>query len=145
MDETRRDDETVSIRGGGSRMGSVDGYPEEGLAHDVAVASFLIDRTEVTNRQFVEFVAATGYVTLAERQPGAKDYPDADPALLVPGSAVFVQRPPEEPSADLTWWRCVPGACWKHPEGPGSSIQDRIVSYQSNRFSRTLGDWWLGP
>jgi formylglycine-generating enzyme required for sulfatase activity len=120
------DDGMVAIPGGTFLMGSNDGYAEERPVREVSVAPFRIDRTEVTNRQFAAFVAATGYITLAERAPDPKDYPDADPALLVPGSAVFVPPTVNESAADLTWWRYIPGACWKHPEGPGSTIEDRM-------------------
>jgi formylglycine-generating enzyme required for sulfatase activity len=91
--------------------------------HEVAVDGFWMDRTEVTNRQFARFVAETAYVTVAERAPDAKDYPDVPGERLVPGSLVFT--PPagrvslENP---LAWWRYVPGANWRHPEGPDSSI-----------------------
>jgi formylglycine-generating enzyme required for sulfatase activity len=120
------DDDMVAIPGGTFLMGSNDGYPEERPAREVTVASFRIDRTEVTNRQFAALVAATGYITLAERAPDPKDYPDADQALLLPGSAVFVPPTVNESAADLTWWRYIPGACWKHPEGPESTIEDRM-------------------
>lgn len=116
-------------------MGSDDGYPEEAPAREVPVVEassplrekgFWIDATEVTNRQFAAFVAATDYITLAERQPKAEDYPDADAAFLVPGSAVFVPPAADGPLAELSWWRYILGACWKHPEGPGSSIDARM-------------------
>src|SRR5581483_259978 len=84
------------------------------------------DRTEVTNAQFARFVQATGYVTVAEQKPDAKEFPDAPPEKLVPFSIVF--KPPEQ-EADLrmhpTWWEMVPGADWRHPEGPGSSIDGK--------------------
>ncbi len=120
----KTDDGMVAISGGTFLMGSNDGYPEERPVREITVAPFRIDRTEVTNRQFTAFVAATGYLTLAERTPDAEDYPGADPALLVPGSAVFTPPASDGPAADGTWWRYIPGACWKHPEGPGSSIAD---------------------
>jgi sulfatase modifying factor 1 len=59
----------VRIPGGTFRMGSDDHYPEEAPAHRVTVADFWIDRTPVTNRQFKEFVKATGHVTFAEFRP----------------------------------------------------------------------------
>jgi formylglycine-generating enzyme required for sulfatase activity len=65
------DDGRVAIPGGTFLMGSNDGYPEERPVREVTVAPFRMDRTEVTNRQFAAFVAATGYITLAERTPGA--------------------------------------------------------------------------
>ena len=104
-------------------MGSDRHYPEEAPAHQVRVDSFAIDTTPVTNRSFGEFVAATGYVTLAEKAPRAEDYPDASPALLVPGGLVFTRPEDGVVASDWSaWWRWVPGACWRHPLGPVSDL-----------------------
>ena len=116
----------VRLPGGTFWMGSADGRPDEQPVHEVKVDGFWIDKTEVSNDQFEKFVQATGYVTVAERQPDPKDFPDADPELLMPGSLVF--SPPTEavPLTDATaWWRYVPGANWRHPEGPDSGIAGR--------------------
>ena len=116
----------VWLDGGRFLMGSDAFYPEERPVHEVEVDGFWIDRHPVTNAQFRRFVKATGYVTLAEQPPEPDDYPDADPALLVPGALVF------QPSAgpvDLrdwrAWWAWVPGASWRSPEGPGSTLHGR--------------------
>ncbi|WP_130513041.1 formylglycine-generating enzyme family protein [Krasilnikovia cinnamomea] len=112
------------VPGGRFTMGSDEHYPEEGPAHPAAVDGFHIERHPVTNDQFAAFVADTGHVTLAERAPDAADYPDADPSLLVPSSAVFT---PPAHRVDLRdayqWWSGVPGADWRHPQGPGSGIE----------------------
>lgn len=113
----------ILIPGGSFRMGSEKFYPEERPSRAVELEPFLLDATPVTNRRFAAFVAATAYVTLAERQPVADDYPDADPALLVPGSAVFL--PPQQrvgTDNHRLWWRYVKGASWQHPYGPDSNI-----------------------
>jgi len=114
------------IPGGTFLMGSDHHYPEEAPAHRVSVDGFWIDQNTVTNRQFARFVARTGYVTVAERSPDPADYPGAKPELLVPASSVF--RPPAV-RVDLgdhyQWWIYVPGADWRHPQGPGSSIKER--------------------
>jgi formylglycine-generating enzyme required for sulfatase activity len=116
----------VWIPGGRFLMGSNDHYPEEGPTHYVTVGGFWIDKYTVTNAQFRRFVQATGYVTVAERVPNAEDYPGALPELLVPGSLVF-KRPKER--VDLryhyNWWAWVPGASWRHPEGPESNLNGR--------------------
>ncbi len=107
--------------------GLVDGFRDSGPGHRVRVDGFWMDRTEVTNEEFERFTRATGYVTVAERKPDPADFPDADPALLVPGSVVF--HPPAEPVTHenpLAWWRYVPGADWRHPDGPGSSLGGRM-------------------
>jgi formylglycine-generating enzyme required for sulfatase activity len=115
------------IPGGEFWMGSDDESMRDARpVHRVKVDGFWMDRTEVTNEQFAQFVRATGYVTVAERKPDPKDFPGAPPELLVPGSIVFT--PPKEPvplNDHLVWWRYVPGADWRHPEGPGSSIAGR--------------------
>ena len=127
----------VLIPAGEFTMGSdaPDAQPNERPVRRVRVDAFLIDRTEVTNAQFAEFVKATGYVTIAERPvdwevirtqvpPGTPKPPDE---MLQPGALVFT--PPAEPVRldDVSgWWTWTPGACWRHPEGPGSDIADRM-------------------
>jgi formylglycine-generating enzyme required for sulfatase activity len=117
----------VWIPGGSFWMGADDGAMTDAKpVHEVTVSGFWMDRTEVTNRQFARFVAATGYVTVAERKPDPKDFPDAPPEKLVPGSIVF--SPPAGPvSLDdpMAWWSYVPGANWRHPEGLGSTIEGK--------------------
>jgi formylglycine-generating enzyme required for sulfatase activity len=126
----------VWIPGGEFSMGCADprGLPFGGNEpmvdarpiHRVRVDGFWMDATEVTNRQFAAFVAATGYTTIAERPPRAQDFPGADPANLVPGSIVF--SPPEGPvplDHHHRWWNYVPGADWRHPRGPESTIEGR--------------------
>jgi formylglycine-generating enzyme len=94
--------------------------------HRVAVDAFWMDATEVTNEEFAAFVRATGYVTIAEQRPSRTEFPDARPEDLVAGSTVFT--PPAEPVSlhnALRWWRYVPGANWRHPTGPASTIAGR--------------------
>ncbi len=114
----------VWIPGGAFWMGGDDASMADAApVHEVRVSGFWMDRTEVTNHQFARFVEATGYRTIAERKPEAKDYPGAPAEKLVPGSIVFTP-PAGRVSLDdpLVWWRYVPGADWRHPEGPGSTI-----------------------
>jgi formylglycine-generating enzyme required for sulfatase activity len=93
----------------------------------VRVDGFGIDRYAVTNNAYQEFVAATGYVTVAERPVDPAHYPGAPPGNLVPGSMVFTPTPGPVDLRHLSqWWRWVPGADWRHPEGPGSEIDDRL-------------------
>jgi sulfatase modifying factor 1 len=114
------------IPGGTYTMGSDEHYPEERPAHRVTVDGFFMDRHPVTNRAFRRFGDETGYVTFAERAPRPEDYPDAMPELLVPGSAVFFATTRRVDLGDCSqWWQYVPGACWRHPEGPASSIAER--------------------
>jgi sulfatase modifying factor 1 len=107
-------------------MGSADFYPEEAPVRQVPVNGFWMDEHPVTVAEFRRFVDDTGHVTLAELAPSAADYPDADAALLVPGSLVF--RPTRGP-VDLrdyrNWWHWTPGAFWRRPEGPESNVGGR--------------------
>ena len=113
----------IWIPGGTFRMGSDQHYPEEAPVHRVSVDGFWIDRAPVTNRQFKEFVRATGHVTFAEILPDPKNYPGALPHMLFAGSLVF--SPPNHP-VDLRdwsqWWTFTKGADWRHPYGPKSNI-----------------------
>ncbi|MEK6320581.1 MAG: formylglycine-generating enzyme family protein [Acidobacteriota bacterium] len=120
-------DGMVWIPGGTFWMGCDDcDMPDTQPVHLVTVEGYWIDRTPVTNSQFAQFVKATGYVTIADRRPDPKDYPGADPESVVAGSAVFTAPSQDVPLDDYTrWWRYVPGASWKHPEGPGSTIEGR--------------------
>jgi formylglycine-generating enzyme required for sulfatase activity len=120
--------EMTWIAGGTFVMGSNDHYPEEAPAHEVEVGGFWIDRVQVTNERFRDFVRATGHVTLAERAPDPAAYPDADPSLLVPGSSVFV-RPgrPVSLQNHYEWWGWIPGADWRHPQGPGSTLRGKAT------------------
>jgi formylglycine-generating enzyme required for sulfatase activity len=114
------------IPGGPFTMGSDRHYPEEAPAHLVDVDGFWIDAAPVTNAQFEAFVEATGYVTTAERPADPAAYPDADPVLLAPASAVFVPPPyPVDLGDPYQWWSYVPGADWRHPGGPGTSLRER--------------------
>ena len=98
--------EPVFIEGGDFIMGDDGAYPEEGPARTLAVSSFWIDPAEVTVDRFAAFVAATGYATIAERPDG--------PA---PGGAVF-QPASDAVAGGINWWRYVPGANWRRPQGP---------------------------
>jgi formylglycine-generating enzyme required for sulfatase activity len=119
-------DGMVFLEGGVFRMGAADFYPEERPVRQVSVDAFWIDAHPVTVAEFRRFVKATGYVTCAERPLSRDDYPDADPALLVPGSLVFHPTSRPVPLDDYrAWWRYVPGATWQRPEGPGSDVYTR--------------------
>jgi formylglycine-generating enzyme len=115
----------------GLPFGGSDPMADARPVHRVTVKPFWMDVHEVTNDQFAAFVAATGYVTVAERPPNPDDFPGAPPDSLVAGSIVFT--PPDEPvplrdgtpTAHLRWWAYVPGASWRHPTGPTSDIVGR--------------------
>jgi formylglycine-generating enzyme len=112
----------VRVPAGSFVMGSDDAYPEEAPARAVKVAAFLIDRHDVTNAEFGRFVTATGYKTLAERGLDPARYPRLPAAMTKPGSTVFL--PPKDLLAGpMQWWHFIPGADWRHPTGPGSSIK----------------------
>jgi formylglycine-generating enzyme required for sulfatase activity len=128
--------EMIWISGGEFTMGSnnKEAKNDEKPPHQVKVSGFWMDITPVTNKQFKEFVDATGYVTTAEKAPTLEEImaqvppgttPPA-PELLVPASLVF--KPSKGP-VPLThhhfWWEWKPGANWQHPEGPESSIEGK--------------------
>jgi len=107
-------------------MGSEQFYPEERPVRRVSVDGFWMDEHPVTVAEFRRFVKATGYVTWAEIAPQAADYPEADPELLVPGSLVFQRTPGPVDLRDYrNWWTWMPGAQWRHPEGPDSTLHGR--------------------
>jgi formylglycine-generating enzyme required for sulfatase activity len=119
----RRLGELRSVPAGSFVMGSDDHYPEERPARVVAVERFGIEAHPVTNAEFRRFVAATGHVSVAERPPDPEDFPDATAEELRPGSLVFVPPPGPVPLDDWRrWWRFVPGADWRHPGGPGTTL-----------------------
>src|SRR5690348_13723657 len=135
----------VQIPGGTFRMGSDRHYPEEAPVHSVMVSPFWIDCTPVTNRQFRQFVEATGYVTVAEIAPDPKDYPGALPHMLKPGSLVFTT--PGRP-VDLTawsqWWKFEFGANWRRPYGRGRSnrgLDDHPVVHIAYKDAEAYAAW----
>jgi len=133
------------VPGGTFRMGSDRHYPEEAPVHHVTVSPFWIDRTLVTNRQFHQFVRATGYTTVADIAPYPKDYPGALPHMLKPGSLVFT--PPRHP-VDLSdwtqWWRFEFGASWRHPNGrtrSNKSLDDHPVGHIAYKDAEAYAAW----
>jgi formylglycine-generating enzyme len=131
----------VWIGGGTFTMGSdADlAWPTEHPAHRVTVGGFWMDATEVTNARFAAFVDATGYVTDAERPVDRAELVAAGvPAELIteadllPSALVFETRADAVHAGrvedfDFTQvWHIRPGADWRHPEGPWSSIEDRM-------------------
>ena len=135
----------IWLAGGAFTMGSSRFYREERPVREARVEGFWIDPFPVTNDQFSQFVKATGYATLAERCPDAASYPDAAPDLLVPGSSVF-QMPagPVDTRDYRMWWAYVPGANWRHPDGPGSTIADRAdhpVTHVAFEDAQTYAAW----
>jgi sulfatase modifying factor 1 len=117
----------VLIPAGTFRMGSEAFYPDERPVHERRVDAFELDRHPVTNADFATFVSDTGYTTVAERPLDPVEFPDLAPEELVPGSMVFT---PTQGPVDLSnwraWWRWQPGASWRHPQGPGSDIDERM-------------------
>jgi sulfatase modifying factor 1 len=135
----------VWIPGGAFLMGSDHYYPEEAPAHRVSVDGFWIDAFTVTNHEFDRFVAATGYVTLAERPANPEDYPGAKPELLAPSSVVFKKAPRGTGLENhYQWWVYVRGADWRHPRGPASSIKglaDHPVVHVAYEDAEAYSKW----
>lgn len=140
------DKDMVWIPGGSFLMGSDRHYPEEAPVHAVALDGFWIDTFPVTNAAFRRFVKVTGYVTTAERTPAVEDYPGADPGMLVPGSIVFAAPTGRVDLGDhYAWWAWTPGADWRRPDGPGSTLDGRERLRSSTSPGRTSPPTPPGP
>ena len=133
------------VEGGTFTMGSESFYPEEAPLRRVKVDSFHIDETPVTNAQFAAFVAATGYVTIAEIAPDPKDYPGMPPEMARAGSLVFHKTSgPVDMANAVNWWHFTFGACWKHPLGADSSIagiEDHPVVHVAYADAQAYAKW----
>ncbi|WP_334944397.1 formylglycine-generating enzyme family protein [Nostoc sp.] len=112
------------ISGGTFKMGSDNSsFVEERSPRDVTVTNFCIDKYEVTNSQFGEFVKETGYVTVAERPLSEEQFPNLPDEQRLPGSLVFeMVKPGVKQVSFLSWWHWTPGANWQHPFGPNSAL-----------------------
>ena len=115
----------VLVQGGEFVQGAAAARQEEGPPRRTRVGSFWIDRTEVTNDDFARFVAATGYVTLAERALDPKAYPTLSGDQLKPSAIVFVVAETPTQGDPGQWWQVVQGANWRHPQGPNSTIEGK--------------------
>jgi formylglycine-generating enzyme len=137
--------DAVRIPGGAYAVGSDEHYAEEAPRRRVQVEEFWIDRFTVTNREFDAFVASTRYVTVAERALDAADYPGAPAENLAPGSMVFTGTPGPVDLRHLNqWWAWTPGASWRRPFGPGSSLRglaDHPVVHVAHEDAASYCEW----
>ena len=119
----------------GAKASDTYAMPREKPAHQVTVDGFYIDVTEVTNAQFKAFVEATNYVTVAERKIDWEKMKSQLPAgtpkphdsILQPGSLIFNKNVNAVVNMNnyTQWWTWKIGANWRHPYGPGSSIEGK--------------------
>ncbi|MCP9800290.1 formylglycine-generating enzyme family protein [Synechococcus sp. RedBA-s] len=112
----------VAIPAGRFRIGAAGQLDEERATGGIRLSPFCLAAHEVTNRQFATFVAATGYRTVAERPLSVEQFPQLKASERAPGSLVFRPVAGDGPIEELSWWNWVPGADWRHPQGPASSI-----------------------
>ena len=113
----------IWIPNGEFEMGSREGLANEQPVHSVRMKGFWMDEAEVTNAEFRAFIETTDYVTQGEKSFSAEEYPNAPPEALLAGSLIFQKTDGPVPLTDhMRWWSCVPGADWRHPQGPDSSI-----------------------
>jgi len=150
-----KEDGMVWIPGGEFVMGTneMDAYAAEKPAVDLTVSGFWMDIHEVTNAEYAKFVEETGYVTLAEVKPDWEllkqqlppGTPKPDDSVLIAGSMVFTPPPYKVPTQDISlWWSWVAGANWRHPEGPGSTIEgleNHPVVHISYDDAKAYADW----
>jgi sulfatase modifying factor 1 len=126
-------------------MGSDRHYPEEGPSHQVTVSSFELDPYPVTNQQFGKFAAETGYRTVAERPLDPAAFPGLSADALAAGSLVFRKMRGAVDLRDFRqWWTWTQGASWRQPEGPKSSIADRMdhpVVHVAFEDAQAYADW----
>ncbi len=138
-------DEMTWIPDGVFSMGSERHYPDEGPVTRVEVSGFWIDLAPMTNARFTEFVHATDHVTGAEVAPDPEQYPGTRQEDLVPGSLVFAMTEgPVNLKEYGNWWRWVPGADWRHPTGPDSTIdgfEDHPVVHIAYADAAAYADW----
>ena len=139
----------VLVPAGEFVMGSTDSinFPDEYPPHQVSIKSFLMDKYEVTNNQFNEFVTKTGYITTAERVFKIYDEIKRD-SINKKGSLVF-QKPNISKIGKIDhweWWKWEDNASWKHPNGPKTSIKDKmdhpvihISWYDARQYAKWVG------
>ena len=134
---TSATDEMTWIPEGEFHMGAADFYVEERPVHVVSLDGFWMDPAPVTSRDFARFVEATGYVTVAERDLIAEDYPGVKAEDLAAGSLVFAEtRGPVDLGNPGNWWRFVKGANWREP-----ALLDHPVVHVAYEDASAYADW----
>lgn len=135
--------EMIEIPGGTFLQGSNDHYIEEGPVRRMSVDAFGIDRTPVTNRDFAVFVAETGYITEAERDPDPSLYPEHIGLEKRRGALVFSPRRSSTESV-LDWWEFRDAASWRRPDSKRSvhaGKMDHPVTCVSHGDALAYADW----
>ena len=113
--------EKVYVPEGELQMGSDYGDEDEKPVHMVDMDAYWIDRTEVTNAMFADFVDDSGYITAAEQADSSRVYDSENDA-----------------------WEIMEGADWMHPRGASSSIdglEDHPVVHVTWDDARAYCEW----
>lgn len=132
------------IPAGTFEMGSNRFHPDESPRHTRSIKGFWMDQYEVTNEMFAAFVKDTAYVTTAEVNPLVVKGISASKISIESGSAVFYSPSHLSTGTFIDWWKFVPGAFWRAPEGPGSSIigrENHPVVHVSLADARAYAKW----
>ncbi len=130
----------ILISGATFKMGAGDsGFVEERTGENVTVSSFCIDKYEVTNAQFTQFVKATKYVTVAERPLSKEQFPDLSDKERLPGSLVFqMPKPGVKQIQLLSWWHWTPGANWRYPFDMTGNVWEWTSDWFNDRYPTSL-------
>ena len=131
QESARADRDMVVIPGRVFEMGTDSpGMPYDGESprRRISVSTFLIDKYEVSNSQYEEFVRDTGHVTDSERWNWS--------FVLYSSLSKAQQKRVTQWVQGAPWWTQIEGSYWRAPEGPGSDVFHQIRRMEIGRGTR---------